>query len=231
MHRKKDSGNLPKQNPMDKHISIAIADDSPLALISILQRLAGFEDLSVSMKAGNGSILLDQFRKEQTDIVLMDIEMPVTDGITATKQLKELYPDTRVLMLTTFDDDDKIFNAILMGASGYLLKDESAENIHKGILDVYNGGAAMSAGIALKTLNYIKKNTEKPSPENKTNILSQRETEILVELKNGYGYKQIADKLYISEGTVRKHIENIYRKLQVNNKISAVNVATENNWL
>ena len=231
MHRKKDSGNLPKQNPMNKHISIAIADDSPLALISILQRLAGFEDLSVSMKAGNGSILLDQFRKEQTDIVLMDIEMPVTDGITATKQLKELYPDTRVLMLTTFDDDDKIFNAILMGASGYLLKDESAENIHKGILDVYNGGAAMSAGIALKTLNYIKKNTEKPSPENKTNILSQRETEILVELKNGYGYKQIADKLYISEGTVRKHIENIYRKLQVNNKISAVNVATENNWL
>lgn len=231
MHRKKDSGNLPKQNPMNKHISIAIADDSPLALKSILQRLAGFEDLSVSMKAGNGSILLDQFRKEQTDIVLMDIEMPVTDGITATKQLKELYPDTRVLMLTTFDDDDKIFNAILMGASGYLLKDESAENIHKGILDVYNGGAAMSAGIALKTLNYIKKNTEKPSPENKTNILSQRETEILVELKNGYGYKQIADKLYISEGTVRKHIENIYRKLQVNNKISAVNVATENNWL
>ena len=216
---------------MNKHISIAIADDSPLALKSILQRLAGFEDLSVSMKAGNGSILLDQFRKEQTDIVLMDIEMPVTDGITATKQLKELYPDTRVLMLTTFDDDDKIFNAILMGASGYLLKDESAENIHKGILDVYNGGAAMSAGIALKTLNYIKKNTEKPSPENKTNILSQRETEILVELKNGYGYKQIADKLYISEGTVRKHIENIYRKLQVNNKISAVNVATENNWL
>jgi DNA-binding NarL/FixJ family response regulator len=231
LHRKKDSGNLPKQNPMNKHISIAIADDSPLALKSILQRLAGFEDLSVSMKAGNGSILLDQFRKEQTDIVLMDIEMPVTDGITATKQLKELYPDTRVLMLTTFDDDDKIFNAILMGASGYLLKDESAENIHKGILDVYNGGAAMSAGIALKTLNYIKKNTEKPSPENKTNILSQRETEILVELKNGYGYKQIADKLYISEGTVRKHIENIYRKLQVNNKISAVNVATENNWL
>lgn len=216
---------------MNKHISIAIADDSPLALKSILQKLAGFEDLSVSMKAGNGSILLDQFRKEQTDIVLMDIEMPVTDGITATKQLKELYPDTRVLMLTTFDDDDKIFNAILMGASGYLLKDESAENIHKGILDVYNGGAAMSAGIALKTLNYIKKKSEKNILENKNTILSQRETEILVELKNGHGYKQIADKLYISGGTVRKHIENIYRKLQVNNKISAVNVATENNWL
>ncbi len=216
---------------MNKNISIAIADDSPLALKSILQKLSGFENLSVAMKAGNGSILLDQFKNEQTDIVLMDIEMPIIDGITATKQLKEQYPNTKVLILTTFDDDDKIFNAILVGASGYLLKDESAENIHKAILDVNNGGAAMSAGIALKTLNYIKKNTEKPSIENKNNILSQRETEILVELKNGFGYKQIADKLFISEGTVRKHIENIYRKLQVNNKISAVNIATENNWL
>lgn len=216
---------------MNKNISIAIADDSPLALKSILQKLSGFENLSVAMKAGNGSILLDQFKNEQTDIVLMDIEMPIIDGITATKQLKEQYPNTKVLILTTFDDDDKIFNAILVGASGYLLKDESAENIHKAILDVNNGGAAMSAGIALKTLNYIKKNTEKPSIENKNNILSQRETEILIELKNGFGYKQIADKLFISEGTVRKHIENIYRKLQVNNKISAVNIATENNWL
>ena len=216
---------------MNKSISIAIAEDNPLALKSTLKKLSSFKDLSVSVKAANGAILLNEFKMEQTDIVLMDIEMPVINGIETTKQLKELYPTVKVLMLTTFDDDDKIFNAILVGASGYLLKDESAENIHKAILDVNDGGAAMSAGIALKTLNYIKKNTEKSTTENEQNILSQRETENLTELKNGLSYKQIADKIFISEGTVRKHIENIYRKLQVNNKVSAVTIAIENNWL
>lgn len=216
---------------MNKNISIAIAEDNPLAMKSILKKLSGFENLSVAMKAANGAILLDEFRKTPTDIVLMDIEMPVIDGVTATKHLKELYPAAKVVMLTTFDDDDKIFNAILAGAFGYLLKDESAENIYKAILDVNSGGAAMSAGIALKTLNYVKKSTERPYTKIENNILSLRETEILVELKNGLGYKQIADRLFISEGTVRKHIENIYRKLQVNNKVSAVNIATEKKWL
>lgn len=216
---------------MNSNISIAIAEDNPLALKSILKKLSGIENLLVSHKAANGSVLLDAFSNEQVHIVLMDIEMPVMDGISTTKQIKEQYPDVKVIMLTTFDDDDKIFNAILAGASGYLLKDESAENIYKAILDVSNGGAAMSAGIALKTLNYIKSSNEKSSVKTESSILSQRETEILIELKNGLGYKQIAYRLFISEGTVRKHIENIYRKLQVNNKVSAVNVAAKNKWV
>lgn len=210
--------------------NIAIAEDNALALKSILKKLSGFRDLSVIIKAGNGLLLFDDLKQEHADIVLMDIEMPVMDGIVATQKLKELYPEIKVLMLTTFDDDEKIFNAILAGASGYLLKDESPENIYKAITDIQNGGAAMSPGIALKTLNYIKKN-EAPSQVKSNNLLSPRETEILTELKNGLGYKQIADRLSISEGTVRKHIENIYRKLQVNNKVSAVNIAMGNKWL
>lgn len=210
--------------------NIAIAEDNALALKSILKKMSGFGDLSVVIKAGNGLLLLDDLKQEHADIVLMDIEMPVMDGIVATQKLKELYPEIKVLMLTTFDDDEKIFNAILSGASGYLLKDETSETIYKAILDVKNGGAAMSAGIALKTLNYIKKN-EAPFQSESNSILSRRETEILIELKNGLGYKQIADRFSISEGTVRKHIENIYRKLQVNNKVSAVNTATQNKWL
>jgi len=216
---------------MKNKISIAIAEDNPLSLKSILKKLSGFEDVSVGVKAGNGSILLAALQEKQPDIILMDIEMPVTDGISATKQLKALYPCIKVLMLTTFDDDDKIFNAILAGASGYLLKDETAESIHKAIRDVHNGGAAMSAAIALKTLNHIKKQSGTTSMATENSLLSQRETEILTELKNGLGYKQIAAELSISEGTVRKHIEHIYRKLQVNNKISAVNAATEKKWL
>src|SRR5690606_38684007 len=130
-----------KKKQMKNKISIAIAEDNPLSLKSILKKLSGFEDVSVGVKAGNGSILLAALQEKQPDIILMDIEMPVTDGISATKQLKALYPCIKVLMLTTFDDDDKIFNAILAGASGYLLKDETAESIHKAIRDVHNGGA------------------------------------------------------------------------------------------
>jgi DNA-binding NarL/FixJ family response regulator len=211
-------------------ITIAIAEDNELALKSILKKLSFFNDLSVMFAAGNGTDLLNKFISQQPDIVLMDIEMPVMDGIIATRQLKEQYPQVKVLMLTTFDDDDKIFNAILAGASGYLLKDESAEAIYKAINDIYNGGAAMSSGIALKTLNHIK-STAPALPPDSQSVLSQREMEILTELKNGLGYKQIASRLFISEGTVRKHIEHIYRKLQVNNKVSAVNIAVNNKWL
>ena len=211
-------------------ITIAIAEDNELALKSILKKLSFFNDLSVMFAAGNGTDLLNKFISQQPDIVLMDIEMPVMDGIIATRQLKEQYPQVKVLMLTTFDDDDKIFNAILAGASGYLLKDESAEAIYKAINDIYNGGAAMSSGIALKTLNHIK-STAPALPPDSQSVLSEREMEILTELKNGLGYKQIASRLFISEGTVRKHIEHIYRKLQVNNKVSAVNIAVNNKWL
>jgi len=215
------------------NISIAIAEDNTLALKSILKKLAAFDGFTIVTVASNGKELLNHFTEHPADIVLMDIEMPVMDGITATIQLKEQYPDIKVLMLTTFDDDDKIFNAILAGASGYLLKHESAAIIQRSIQDIYQGGAAMSAGIALKTLHYIKNIASTPSPVASTNqsLLTDRETEILSELKNGLGYKQIADKLFISEGTVRKHIEHIYRKLQVNNKVSAVNKAMENKWL
>lgn len=212
-------------------ISISIVEDRPLALKSTLKKLSNDSRFSIVFTAINGLDFLEKFEKKQSDVVLMDIEMPVMEGITATQKLKEKYPDTKVLILTTFDDDDKIFNAILAGASGYLLKDENSEMIKKSISDVYDGGAAMSAGIALKTLNHIKSITLKATTSEKESVLSERETEILTALKDGLAYKQVADRLFISEGTVRKHIENIYRKLQVNNKVSAINIASENKWV
>lgn len=211
-------------------IPIAIAEDQPLALRSILKKLQAVPGIVVTFTALNGLDLLEKRSQQQVQLVLMDIEMPVMDGITATRKLKEQFPGTHVLMLTTFDDDEKIFNAILAGASGYLLKDEHAAAIGKAIADICEGGAAMSPGIALKTLRHIQ-NTSLPVTAPEPTILSVRETEILTALKDGLAYKQIADGLYISEGTVRKHIEHIYRKLQVNNKVSAVNVATHHKWL
>lgn len=212
---------------MIENISISIAEDKPLALKALLSKLTKYEHVSVAFHANNGEDFLVKFAQQPTDVVLMDIEMPIMDGITTTQKLKEKYPNVKILMLTIFDDEDRIFGSILAGASGYLLKDESADVIVKSISDVLEGGAAMSAGIALKALNYIK-TTASPKTES---ILSVRETEILTEIKNGLSYKQIGEKLFISEGTVRKHIENTYRKLQVTNKVNAVNVATKNRWL
>jgi len=204
------------KNSMQK-IVIGIAEDNVLALKSILKKLENFEDIEVSLIANNGIDLIEKYQQKSVDVILMDIEMPILDGITATTNLKNIYPESKIVMLTTFDDDEKIFNAILAGASGYLLKDEDAFVIHKSIQDVYEGNAAMSAGIALKTLNYIKKSSLASSTPTVENILSHREMEILKELKNGLGYKQIADRLFISEGTVRKH--NILKTFTANSKL------------
>ncbi len=208
-------------------INVAIAEDNVLALKSILLKLSSSSGIQIVLTASDGEELLQKISNTDTHLVLMDIEMGRMDGISATRELKKLYPEIKVIMLTTFDDDEKIFSAILAGASGYMLKDESSENIIRAVTDVFNGGAAMSPGIALKTLNYVKREALPVSQ----NILSAREIEIVTELKNGLAYKQIAAKFFISEGTVRKHIENIYRKLEVNNKVNAVNIAVKNKWI
>ena len=204
---------------------IAIAEDNILAMKSILDKLSFYDDIEVVYTAGNGLEMLNYPQLAGIDLIIMDIEMPVMDGITATQKVHEKYPDIKILMLTTYDDDDKVFNSLLAGATGYLLKNESSKYIYNSIHSILDGGAVMSASIALKTINYIKKEEEKNCL--KFN-LTERELEILTELKTGLAYKEIASKLFLSEGTIRKHIENIYRKLQVNNKVSAINIATEN---
>jgi DNA-binding NarL/FixJ family response regulator len=211
-------------------VSLAIAEDNKMALAAVLEKLSPYQDIQVALVAGNGEELLSKLELHAVDLVLMDIEMPVMDGITATLKIRERFPACKTLMLTTFDDDDKIFSAILHGASGYLLKDEPAENIHRAIHDVLKGGAAMSPAIAFKTLQYVRTSQAAEGP-GENNILSPREIEILVGLKDGLAYKQIADRLEISEGTVRKHVQNIYHKLQVNNKVSAINAAVQKRWI
>jgi DNA-binding NarL/FixJ family response regulator len=217
---------------MTNPIQIAIAEDNKLSLKSILEKLSVYDDIKVQIIAGEGQDLCEQLELQTVDVILMDIEMPVMNGITATEKVRKAFPSVKVIMLTNFDDDDNIFNAILAGASGYLLKDEDSAVVYNAIKDTLNGGAAMSPAIAWKTLQYVRRGgLAQKQAEPKESLLSTRETEILIELKNGSAYKQIADVLAISEGTVRKHIENIYRKLQVNNKVSALNTALENRWI
>ncbi len=209
-------------------MTIAIAEDNRMAREAVLSKLAPYPDIRISVLATNGSELVSGLAGTETDLVLMDIEMPLMNGIEATRQVRELYPEVKIVMLTTFDDEEKLFDSILAGASGYLLKDEPGEELYRAIGSTLNGGASMSASIALKTLQFIR---ESGRTSVEPCILSDRELEILQGLKSGRGYKQVAAALSISEGTVRKHVENIYRKMQVNNKVSAINLAADKRWL
>ena len=164
------------------------------------------------------------------DVILMDIEMPFMDGIEATSIIHQKHPGVKIIMLTVFDDDENIFNAISAGANGYLLKDENPEALYNGIHSILKGGAPMSPSIALKALDILR-DPDRIEKETSDFDLTRREKEILEQLSTGLSYNQIADNLVISSGTVRKHIENIYRKLQVHNKVEALDVARKNKIL
>lgn len=158
----------------------------------------------------------------QPQIVLMDIHLPGHTGIQCVKTLKQSCPNTQFIMCTSLEDADNIFKALQAGATGYLIKSSGPGKILEAIGDAYNGGSPMSSQVARKVVNYftgptqIKANTELEK-------LSSREQEILSYLSKGYRYKEVADKLFISIETVRKHIHNIYEKLQVSSRTEAIN--------
>ncbi len=208
-------------------LKIAIAEDNSFLAKAVIEKLSFFNDLDFKFKGNNGAELIGKLEvNHNIDVILMDIQMPEMDGITATEIVKSKYPHIKIIMLTVFDDDENIFNAIKAGANGYLLKEIDAENLHKCILEVINGGAPMTPSIALKTLNLLRNPLIIDNCEEVEKIkLTNRETDILEHLSKGLNYNEIADNLIISPSTVRKHIENIYKKLQVHNKMEAVLIA------
>lgn len=215
------------------NIKIAIADDNSFLIKMVEEKISFFEDLKVSFKALNGLILLEKLENNHNvDVILMDIEMPVLNGIETTELIKQKYPHIKIIMLTVFDNDENIFNAIKAGADGYLLKEVNPKDLYNGIKETLNGGAAMNPSIALKTLKLLRNPISINNIREQEHIkLTKRETEVLEQLSKGLSYGLIADNLILSKGTVRKHIENIYKKLQVHNKLEAVQKAKKNNLI
>ncbi|HET8838167.1 MAG TPA: response regulator transcription factor [Flavobacteriaceae bacterium] len=212
------------------NLKIAIVDDNTFLINAIREKLSFFENILVKHTSLNGSELLTKLEENHClDIILLDIEMPVLNGIETTQIVKQKYPHIKIIMLTAFDNDEYIFNAIKAGADGYLLKETDPKELYEGLQNTMNGGAAMTPSIALKTLKLLRNPVEIENLGKKEEImLSKREVEILEQLSKGLSYTLIAKNLFISPSTVRKHIENSYKKLQVHNKLEAVQKAK--NW-
>lgn len=218
-------------------IKVAIVDDKRMMRLGISEKFNGRTDMKVLFMAENGSVFLEEMRRykphELPDIVLMDIDMPEMNGIEAVSYAKEIYPQVDYIMLTVFDEDEKIFDAIRAGATGYLLKDEGTESLLQTIRNVSEfKSVPFSPVIARKALNLLSKFAANANiaAEIKT-PLTERETEVLRGLVDGDDYRQIAAKMDVSPNTVRNHISNIYNKLHITNRIDAVKIALKNNWV
>ena len=203
-------------------IRVIIFDDNSSLLAGLFQLIngsGGFECVGAFKDCRN---VLNDIEKTRPDVVLMDIQMPGVNGIEAVRLIREKYPDLKILMQTIFEEDEKIFDSIYSGASGYILKTTSAGRILDFIKETYEGGAPMSPSVAIKVLKMV---AEQRAPKGNNFNLSSREKEILSCLVNGMSYKLIADTCFISIDTVRGHIRSIYEKLHVHSKSEAVAMA------
>jgi DNA-binding NarL/FixJ family response regulator len=217
---------------------IAIADDKQINRTTVKEKIISFKEIELVLEAKNGHDFLEQLKAlpvhRHPQVVLMDLEMPVMDGIQAISLASSAYPGIKFIVLTVFEDNEKIFEAIKAGAGGYLLKDDSAVNIIDAITNVveYNG-IPMSPAIARKAMELLKQSPVPVSKESVTvdSALSDREMEILKEMVTGKNYKTIGEKLFISPLTVRKHVAHIYEKLHVNSRAQIINLAHKNKWV
>ena len=207
-------------------IRVTLFEDNNSLRHSLYQLINGSDGFSCVGAFENCLDLFKNIEATKPDVVVMDIEMPGINGIEAVRMLREKYPQLKILMQTIFEDSDKIFQSILAGASGYILKTTSPARFLDFIKETYEGGAPMSPSVATKVLKMLVE--QSPFAQVNTFNLSEREKEILSCLVKGMNYKLIADACFISIDTVRGHIRNIYEKLHVHSKGEAIVKAIKN---
>ncbi len=220
--------------------TVALAEDNRVNRNTFLQKIKAYPDIQLVFESEDGNDFLEQLQglphNKLPQVVFMDLEMPGMDGVSAIRIGKTLFPHIHFIVLTVFDDDEKIFEAIRAGASGYLLKHESAAVLKEAIESVMeSGGAPMSPPIARKALQLLSNTalpkTDSTVSESLPETVTEREFEILKHTVNGWDAKRIASELDLSVLTVRKHIANIYQKLHVNSKAQIITLAHKNRWV
>ncbi|AFY55575.1 response regulator containing a CheY-like receiver domain and an HTH DNA-binding domain [Rivularia sp. PCC 7116] len=204
-------------------ISVILVDDQHLIRQGLKTLLELEPDLEIVGEAQNGQEAVAMVEKFQPDVVLMDIRMPLMDGVAATKEIKNKFAQTKILVLTTFDDDEYIKAALQNGAMGYLLKDTPSEELAVAIRAVHRGYTQLGPGIVKKLLTQFPATTENPSPSPPPILaeLTKREKEVLSLIATGANNREIAQKLYISEGTVKNHVTNILNRLELRDRTQA----------
>ena len=210
-------------------IRLLIVDDQRLMREGLNTLLELEPDLEISGEAEDGLAALEQYETLQPDVVLMDIRMPRLDGVEATRRLRLRWPEARIIILTTFDDDAYVFDGLRAGALGYLLKDVSGQELAEAIRKVAGGGALIEPSIARKVLAEFARLAEpaRPALEQLPEPLSEREQEILRLLAKGANNRQIASQLFLAEGTVKNYVSTILDKLAVQDRTQAALRARE----
>jgi DNA-binding NarL/FixJ family response regulator len=212
-------------------LRVLIVDDQALIRAGFAMILGTEEDIDIVGEATNGVEALRLARQLKPDVILMDIRMPEMDGITATRALCEQTDNAsdcpKVIILTTFDLDDYVYDALRAGASGFLLKDTSPEDLAEAIRVVASGEALLSPSITRKLLEEFTRTPAAPQPSPALNDLTEREEEVLRELARGLSNSEIAEALFVSETTVKTHISHILTKLELRDRVQAVVVAYE----
>ncbi|MCW3123710.1 MAG: DNA-binding response regulator [Flavipsychrobacter sp.] len=204
---------------MDTTIEVAIVEDNNDIREAIRALINGTYGFTCLHAYSNGFDAIKELPDVMPDVVMMDINMPGMTGIECVKKLKGLMPATQFIMETVYEDDDNIFKALRAGASGYILKKTPAAKILEAITEVHNGGSPMSAEVARRVVSSLQQNSKNSAGD----VLTDRETEVLKLLARGFIYKEIASEINVEYETVKKHIQNIYAKLHVQNKVEAIN--------
>jgi DNA-binding NarL/FixJ family response regulator len=215
---------------MSDEIRVLIADDQQLVREGLRVLLDLIPDIRVVGEAADGVAAAEQAQRIRPDVVLMDVRMPRLDGVAATRKVREMCPDAQVIILTTFDDDEYVFEGLRAGAAGYLLKDVPSEQLAEAIRAAARGAAFIHPSVTRKVVAELTRLTERERVRREQPLvepLSPREMEVLALLAQGLSNQEIADRLYIAPGTVKNHVSNILSKLNARDRTQAVLQAQE----
>lgn len=212
-------------------IKVLLVDDQKILTEGLKMILGREKDIKICGVANGGKEAYELCKWSKPDIVLMDIKMPGINGAEATKLIKKDFPETKVIILTTFNDDEYIYEALKNGASGYILKDATPQEIANALRTVYNGGALIQPEVAVKVLNKFSEMAKDKQPKNidsRVELLTSREKEICRLVGEGKNNKEISKELYLSEGTVKNHITKILYKLELRDRTQLAIFAIKN---
>lgn len=213
-------------------IKVLIADDQKLIRESLKIVLDTYQDIQVIDTVSDGKQVLESIEEQEPDVILMDIRMPNMDGTVSTKLVKQSYPHIKIIILTTFDDDDFIFSALKYGASGYILKGVSPTELHDAITTVYNGGSMINPNIAAKVVKLFSKmaqsDFEIDVDKEGAALITDAEWRVIYQVGRGLSNKEISQELFLSEGTVRNHLSHILSKLNLRDRTQLAIWAVQN---